>query len=252
MTGSNSKRSLRQKGQLSMIDILIGCPSRNRAWILPEWRRHIESSLFDEDVSLHYTFVIGDDDLETKRLIETWDYTSHITVTEPDYGPKRRWNASRYSHMVTLRNQLLDIVRFIDPDYFFSIDSDILVHPESMNSMIKTLHNLDVDAVGGVTYLDPVDIRCTNLGNWQDYSTKTGFKRVENPGTHMVDIIMAYKLMSRNAYNIDYEYHKAGEDLGWSKACNNQGVRLACDGTYPSKHIMTPDALDRVDKRVGY
>ena len=63
---------------------------------------------------------------------------------------------------------------------------------------------------------------------------------------------MAIKMMSPKAYNIDYESHIHGEDLGWSKAVKNAGGQMLWDGQVASKHVMNMKMFDVVDKRVGY
>jgi hypothetical protein len=79
-----------------------------------------------------------------------------------------------------------------------------------------------------------------------------GLIRVDGRGCHKADVIMAVKLMSPAAYNVDYEVHRQGEDIGWSIAARKKGVKLGWDGRTVSKHLMTKDALDKIDKRVGF
>jgi hypothetical protein len=63
---------------------------------------------------------------------------------------------------------------------------------------------------------------------------------------------LAIKLMSPRAYNIDYRFHHQGEDIGWSVAATEKGLKLGWDGRICSKHVMAADQLQLVDPRCGY
>lgn len=230
--------------------LIVGCPTKNRTWILPLWRQHVESSI-PKDWDVEYLFVVGDDDGKTIDLLNSWTDTTICYVSEPPLMVNRSWgNPERFHHMVYIRNILLENIRSTKPDLFLSLDSDILIDPNLISSLYETMQQLDVAAVGGLTWLDPVDEFCTNICKWTDnFST---YKRIINPGTHLVDIIMAIKLMSPAAYNVDYEYHKCGEDLGWNINIRKAGLQLACDGRFPSKHVMSENWISKIDKRIGW
>jgi hypothetical protein len=231
--------------------LLVGCPTRNRTWILEEWREHVERAT-PGDWDLQYVFVVGIDDRETIEMLRSWPRTQIIYVEEPDPGPKRSWGSvGRYDHMVFLRNTMLSKVRYLEPDLFLSLDSDILIGQDTIRDMYETLVDQEFDAIGGVTWLDPVDPYCTNVANWTSNQMKA-FKRVQSSGHHAVDVIMAIKLMTPAAYNVDYCYHFYGEDLGWNKNMFLAKKRIGMDGRTPSKHVMSPDWLLRKDKRVGW
>lgn len=229
---------------------MVGCPTRNRTWILPEWKKYVEAAVPD-DWFIHYIFVVGDDDEETIDLLETWEYTQLVKVMEDDPGTERSWaDKSRYDHMSYLRNVMLHQVQKIQPDLFLSLDSDILIHPDAICNLYESMLECNADAVGGLTYFDPIDVTVTNVANWKKNAKFKSFQRVHSRGVHEVDIIMGIKLMAQEAYNINYSYHDQGEDLGW--AVGMQDKKVVFDGRNPSKHVMYENWLDIVDKRVGY
>lgn len=233
-----------------MTDLIVGCPVRQRNWILPIWREHVLESL-PSDINLRFAFVIGADDLESISAISSWGDASIIPIQEPTLKFNRNWgDKTRYHHMVFIRNTLLTYVRIKRPDLFLSLDSDILLGKETLSQLVDTIQNKDFGAVAGLTYLDRTDKLCTNVGNYRPDSSS--YKRVVSNGVHEVDILMAIKMMTPEAYNIDYSYHRLGEDLGWSKNAKEAGLKLGMDGRTPNKHIMKPEDLDRIDKRVGW
>lgn len=231
--------------------LIVGCPTRNRTWILEQWRDHVENAV-PGDWDLQYLFVVGEDDRDTIELLSSWQRTHMVFIEEPDPGMIRSWaKAGRYDHMVFLRNTLLEKVRHLSPDLFLSLDSDILLGQDTIREMYETLVKYDFDAVGGLTWLDPVDPGCTNVASWVS-NKMNSFKRVKSSGHHSVDIIMAIKLMTPAAYGVDYRFHTLGEDLGWNKNMFLAQKRIGMDGRTPSKHIMKPEYLEIKDKRVGW
>lgn len=236
-----------------MTDILVGGPVAGRAWILPYWRDAVEAAM-PVGVRPKYVFAVPTWDTETLGLVESWPAELLLTKESvPDGCDLRRWaDKDRYHEMTILRNYVLRYVRRVAPNFFLSLDSDILLAPDALKEMIETYHVNQAHAVGGFTFLDPIDPTCTNLAQWVNPDLASQFRRVESPGQHPVDIIMAVKLMGNLAYNINYQYHDYGEDFGWAVAARRAKARIFCDGRSPSKHVMNPKWLDIVDKRVGY
>lgn len=232
--------------------VVVGCPTRNRTWILPKWKEFVDKGI-PSDVDYEFVFVVGDDDTKTIDLLSEWDNVFLIKTQEDEIGDVRSWaDKTRYEHMAYIRNLLLQKVREISPDLFVSIDSDILLNQDTFASVIETFEQTDAAAVGSLAYLEKVDKSITNAGMWIDPIRCKGFRRVKPDGSYEVDILMALKFMKADAYNVDYSFHSLGEDLGWSRDVKKQGLKLAFNGTVGNKHVMSPDWLDREDKRIGW
>lgn len=234
--------------------IVIGCPVRKREWILPLWKEHLDiaSKRAFPDYDIFYSFVVGKDDKNCIDIISSWDNANFRIVEENPKEDVRAWNDGAYVHMAELRNSLLEDVREINPEFFFSIDSDMLMHEDSLVNMLDTYHNHDAWAVGGKAYLSMGGRNHPTFGNWINPSERRSFKRFESDQVISVDILMAIKMMDSRAYNIDYSYHKSGEDLGWSSNINASGGKLWWDGRITNKHVMSPSLLGSIDVRCGY
>ena len=231
------------------MNIIIGCPVRNRNWILPFWKEYVEAAI-PEGVEYSFAFVVGDDDMKTMDLVGSWERTNIIPVVDPEIDDVRSWaDTTRYEHMAVIRNDLLEYVRFRQPDYFLSLDSDILLQEDVLTNLIEVAETQNADAVGGLTFFDPIDKGVTNAAYWRK-GYGGGFKRVQTGGCYPVDIIMGIKLMAPEAYMTNYLYHRMGEDLGWSE--NMRGKNIWFDGRIASKHIMHPKWLTMEDRRCGY
>lgn len=230
-------------------DLIVGCPVYKRGWILPTWFDHVEKATAAAGVEPVYAFVLDDRDEATVEAISNHNgagYAFRVREREEHDG-RRQWNPRRYEWMVELRNELLGVVRLAEPKLFLSLDSDILLHPDAIKVLMETIE--DCDAVGGKCYMTP---RGNRHPSWAQLGRNNHLYRADSDGIFPVDVIMAIKLMRPSAYNVDYEYSKQGEDIGWSKACKAKGLKLKWDGRVANKHVMDPLNLNLVDRRVGF
>ena len=247
--------------------VAVGCPIHNRAWIFAEYVEHVHIAFDIAGLSPIWIFNVGVDsdgsDDGTRNLVaELLQKESGIFVeaNEPDLSPIRgQWNGERYRQMATYRNQLLALVRTEQPDYFLSLDSDILLHPTALLCLVETIthvHEIQgqsmlYDAVGGKAFLSEgsgsnITTYASGLGQ------NSGLIRQNADGVFPVQILMAIKLMSPAAYQIPYEYNQWGEDISWSLNCGKAGLRLGWDGRVSSKHVMRQELLNKIDPRVGW
>lgn len=228
--------------------VVVGCPLRDRAWIVPQWVEHLALAAYRPHI-----VVVGDPvaDAETFQVLSQaclrWSLNLDVVEVSEDLGPYERvWGLDRYEHMAFLRNTLLNHVRDLKPDLFWSVDSDILVAKTALSSACEGLERFD--AVGSKTYMTPNGTWCPSFA----MLAGGGLNRWEDHGLFPVDVIMALKLMTPKAYGINYRAHQQGEDIGWSMNAAEFGVKLGWDGSTPSKHVMSRDALNVLDERCGF
>jgi hypothetical protein len=229
------------------VNLIVGCPVSCREWILPTWFAHVERAAELAGVKPTYAFVVHPND-RTRTCI-LLHAPAAIMIAPPFHrgNDERRWNGPRYEQMVGLRNQLLSAVRKRHPDLFLSLDSDILLHPDQIKLMIECLDRFD--AVGGRCYMTSSG---TRFPSWGRLTRHGNLQRTDSDGTFPVDVIMACKLMTPAAYNVDYAFDLQGEDIGWSRAAAQAGVRLGWDGRVIAKHVLAPHLLTPRDPRVGF
>lgn len=216
---------------------------------MPAWFDHVEAACAAIDVRPTYAFVVSAGDETLPILRDRAPFVALTTVTEPPYVERQWHRRERIDHMVYLRNTLLQTVRRIGPDVFVSVDSDVLLHPMAIADMVEGLGRFA--AVGGSTFLTPMGDRFPSCG-W--VLGKDGLRRrpIEHRGVIPVGVIMAVKAMGPAAYAVDYRHSPQGEDIGWSLAAAQAGLKLGWDNRHSSKHVMSPEALARVDERCGF
>lgn len=236
------------------IDILIGCPIQKREWIIAEWVRHVMSATKKAGLKPGFLFVMDPNEEPLSTMVHNQAMIKNVDlwvveVEEAERADSRVWNSIRYERMVELRNLLLGAVREINPPLFLSLDSDILLHQDSLASMVHVLHDNDAGAVGGKAYMSHTGRTYPSYGR---IGYQNNLQRTDSEGVLKVDVLMAIKLMTPAAFNVDYTYDGHGEDIGWSKACKEAGLSLYWDGTITNKHVMRPQDLTRIDVRAGF
>lgn len=232
--------------------IVVGCPIKDREWIFDRWLRAVEVSAAEAGVDFGLAFVCEEQDLS---YLPKSSRQSTFVVPPADYDTAgHAWNARGYEQMVRYRNTLLQFVRLDRPDFYLSLDSDILLHPKAIGSMLEVFEmHPSAWAVGGMSYLSS-GTNAPTYGMWKRGSdTNAGMVRKPYYDVRIADCLMAIVMMAPMAYdNIDYAIHRDGEDLGWSANGKAVGAKFWWDGRVCNKHVMRREHLDRVDDRCGF
>lgn len=235
--------------------LLIGCPVWHRDWIIEEWIDHAVMSAKYAGITPHFLVVCDPRDPTCDQMVDICEkrrLNLKQIFTEEHRPPsdKRQWTYERFAHMVYLRNKLLKGVRRLKPDYFLSLDSDILLAPQTIEQLIETQQEHEYDAVGGKCYMTTRTRDVPSYANFKRGSMS--LRRQDSNMVMRVHVIMAIKLMTPAAYNIDYAMDRHGEDIGWSMAARVHGLKLGWDGRTCNKHVMHPNMLGAADERVGF
>lgn len=238
--------------------IVVGAPVTQRAWVLRRWFDHLR---VQEDVStrsLYFLFVYGEPRAATPDETLTilrgeqqngdWAGVEILHDDGDDHYPRRVWDIERYKTMARLRNQLLTRVRSIEPDFYLSCDTDILLPANALRRLLEEVERFD--GVSPLTYMTPNGTQFPNAMN-EGWTTRP--KVEELHGTVEVDAAFGVKLMSPALYaKVDYVEHPIGEDLGWANGVRQEGLRLALVTDVKAKHVMSEEHLDVLDPRVGF
>jgi hypothetical protein len=218
---------------------------------LGRWFEHVDNAARLADVDVEYVFVVDPED-PCVQIMDGHGGCRKVLVPAERVDDKRKWTPDRYQVMTDLRNMLLREVRAIGSvPFFLSLDSDILLHEDTITNLLESVESRPhfFDAVGGKCYMTSTGVNCPSFAQ---ILPSGGLLRSDEWSVFPVDVLMAIKLMTPAAYNVDYVYNDRGEDLGWSKACKEAGLKLGFDGRVVSKHVMNPDRVDVLDKRVGF
>jgi hypothetical protein len=232
--------------------LVIACPIYKRDWILPYWIRCILRQSVDIS-NIGFIFEVSPDDKATIDALRVWKHLDKNIlffdiVERPDIphfehqNNGRQWTLSKYHNMINMRNSILSRVRQYEPDYYFSLDSDILIeNPNTIELLIAHIND-GADAVSPLMYMTPVGTAFPSVMSWSNEDNQKGSRKTDYPiGTYFqADIIMAAKMMSKKTYmNVNYEFHQQGEDLGWSNNAKKHNLKLFSASYIYAPHIMS-------------
>ncbi len=233
--------------------LAIGCPIYERAWILPTWLDSIKEWQTDiawVDIELVFVTTPGED--ETADIIAGVDWAPVHTyeMLEGTHSTERNWgHKERLNTMVALREALRREVAVIEPDLFFSLDSDIIPHYEGLHPLTDAI-NEGFDAVAALAYLSANGTHITNAF-YMDRHVPRRIK-VYN-ALQPADVLCAAVLMTPEVFtSVPYEYDRLGEDIGWSRNAREAGFKLGIDTSVQFKHVMSEDRLHMTDDRIGW
>ena len=234
--------------------LILGCPMYKRSWILHHWIKSIISqSIPINDIG--FIFEVSPDDTPTIQALESWKkFDKRIPYFEikirediPHFEHEnngRQWSMSKYLNMVSLRNSLLESVRKVEPEYYFSLDSDILLTNTNTIELLIAHIKSGADAVSPLMFMTPFGTMYPSVMDWRLDVPTTAFRKEKYELGHYFqsDVIMAAKMMSKDVYNnINYTLHEQGEDVGWSLECKRAGFKL-----YSASYIYAPHIMSEV------
>lgn len=238
--------------------LLVGCPVYDRAWILPAWFDRIERQTYPlEDMG--FLFVASSQDRETLDVLFEFqarhpglsyfnvvmeESFGHATNREPPMDNprmyKRNWRDPKaIERMVGLRTTLMSYVREVKPRKFFSLDSDILLEDPTTIEQLDTLTDSH-DAVNPLAYMSEHSFH-PSVMTWREYNGAAYRESAYPLGSLFeADIIMAAVMMSGPVYRqVDYGFHRLGEDLAWSYNAREAGFHLWCASHIYASHILS-------------
>ncbi len=224
-----------------MWKVMIGCPVRNRAWILPEYLRCLEAIDYPHE-KIRYCFIINDCVDETQGILENFAQSRPAAVrllidNSKIQGYKRgEYSFQRLAH---LRNLLLNEFMHSDCDYLFSVDSDVLV---TSNTLIDLINN-NCDIVSCLV-CNGHELGNTSLYNVLAKNQQGHYIHMRNiPRDRLfrVDCTGAAYLIKKTVisqHGVRYSHCYGAEDIGFCEDAASQGLEIYCDGRLECTHIM--------------
>lgn len=227
--------------------IMVGCPVRDRAWILPEYLDRIYSLDYNrKDIVLG--FIINDSLDDTRKILLDFkakhkDKYRDIRLVRVDLSlPPDTRSSNRdliYRGLACLRNYLLKLALEEDADYLFSIDSDILVPHDSL----KVLLDSDKDIISGQIWNDRSK-KFPNIMIKNNKGTYVHYKNFPRDRIFPCDVTGAVYLIKRPVIqSVKYSYHVQGEDIGFCQDAASKGFTIWCNSYVKCDHIMDSTSI---------
>lgn len=255
--------------------VLIGSPVHQRPEILKEFLISLQE-LDKESLSIQYLFIDDNEIDESSELLGEFSKTNTIiykseNVMHYDCNEKdHRWNENLIWKVAKFKDMLIQIAIEYEYDYLFLVDSDLVLHPKTLESLISAdkdiISNIFWTRWDGTTYeLPQVWIsdfytqyhaqRGEALTEKEALARREKFlNQLREHGVYEVGGLGACTLISRSALKSGISFKEIknvsfwGEDRHFCIRAAALGIPLFVDTHYPAYHIYRESDLAGVEK----
>ncbi|MGE5415321.1 MAG: glycosyltransferase [Acidobacteriota bacterium] len=220
--------------------VLIGCPVRNRAWILPSYLDSLLNLNYPEELR-EYAFIVNDCVDDTWQILQEFalNCSSPVHLIVKNMGSKTSTIRGGYNlnGLVVLRNELLNVFLRTKCSHLFSVDSDILVKSESLRRLLE----LGIPIVSGLVRNDH---HLGDLGFYNILQEEHGhlvpIRDFPRDQVISVDCTGAAYLIKREVIEagVRYKMHRQGEDAGFCEEARKFGFTMSCHTGIECEHVM--------------
>ena len=230
------------------IKVLIAAPLKQDIGIFREYQNALDRLIIPDGVTVDRFFVVNDCDEVIPeirgdyRVINTGDryekaVNDHI------------WTTDNLDKMPRLRNACIQRVLSAGYDYLFSIDTDLILQPETLVTLLES----DKDIVSEIFWTNG----WCNAWLWDQSSGMLA--EWTTPGLYQVGMTGACTLMKAEVFKAGVDYsplpniRKAlwGEDRWFCIRAACHGFELWVDSHYPAEHLFTDEHYKNFMRRRG-
>ena len=226
------------------MQVIIGAPIKNRAWILPEYLKainkikyHNKQYLFYENHSLDNSLkILQEYNFSAKCNLYTAEAAENVGSERYEYGK------NNYAHLANIRNKFLKLFLETEGDYLFSVDSDVIVKPNVLDQLLIFADQKTI-----------VGAAICNIPNQQLDGRLPGNFMINHESGNMIhpsgysltglyncDVIGACYLIPRQVVEdgIIYAPDWQGEDIPFCRQAKAKGYRLLVNLDCKQEHRM--------------
>lgn len=250
--------------------ILLGSPIHQKPAILTEFLTSLKE-LEPEKYTLDYFFIDDNDCEESSHLLQKFseEQNGHCLLIRSEKGENQpvyicdevthHWKEVIVWKVAAFKDRMIEYARENNYDYLFLIDSDIVLHPKTIDQLIKS----EKDIVSNIfwTRWNPDSIEQPQVwlsDFYTQYESAPGeivsgeeayartlafYEKLRKPGIYEVGGLGACTLISRNALEKGINFKKIknltfwGEDRHFCVRAAALGLQLFVDTHLPAYHI---------------
>ncbi|MGX9132924.1 glycosyltransferase [Rummeliibacillus sp. JY-2-4R] len=256
--------------------ILLGSPIHQKPAILKEFLSTI-AKLQNEHYYLNYFFIDNNEDPLSKEYLRDFknsndctsiEYAEDINVYVRD-DQRHYWNEQLIWKVAEYKNKMIDKAMEEDYDYLFLVDSDLILHPETINYLLKANKDIisEVFWTKWETHADeqPQVWISDEYKQWVQQRGETlseeevvvryqqFISKMRTPGVYEVGGLGACTLISRNALQAGVNFKQIknlsfwGEDRHFCIRACALGLSLHVDTHVPPLHLYRDSDLQKVE-----
>lgn len=235
--------------------VLIASCVRQPAKILEAFLDGLE--VLEKPFDYDYYFIENGLDEEAHVILNEWATVNNAEIEEnitviPYYttDETHHWTHDLVTHVIEMKNQILDKAREGEYDYLFFTDSDQVYHPETIIHLITRGKPI----IGEISWTKwkPNDEPMPNAWFRHPYDFDGRMLELREPSVHEVAgfggcyLINNVALLSEISFSRVPEHPSWGEDRYFALRAENQGYKLYVDAEYPYFHIYRKTDLKRL------
>ena len=231
--------------------ILIAAPVNEQEKIFKEYLTSINSLKIPEDYIIDKFFILSKRSPLSSMLEENeycYENNSFEINKEHDF---HNWTQERLLNIAKLRTLILQKARKEKYDYLFTVDSDILLHPNTLEHLLSLNLPIVTEAVwtkhsNGLTLLDG------EYEGWMHYLKSPNYTE---PGLYEINWGGMVTLIDSSIFNIEtINYYPIKQVIGeysedWSFFCkiycHFPDFKLYMDTKYPGRHLYNEYCYQR-------
>lgn len=242
--------------------ICIATPCRNRSWVISRYLDGIYAINYPKDKIILY-WLVNDSTDNTFEILKSFqtnyqhEYKNiiidRIRMKAPEYKrtiakqpqfAESYWQQI-YTNISRLRNIVIDKVLELQVDYWFSIDSDIVLNnSESLNILLSEKKDIISAIINNDQIKNPhlpIQEAACNILNFDKYETVSHIKGWEMNNTFKVQITGAICLYKSEIFqnpNVRFGYSRFGEDIFMAQRLLEAGIETWTTSKVLPEHCM--------------
>ncbi|WP_339268266.1 glycosyltransferase [Paenibacillus sp. FSL R5-0470] len=258
------------------VRVLIGSPIHQKPMVLKEFLNSL-LRLNIADIELDFHLVDDNDDEESRRLLQEFQSMGdHIYLQSSGFhdayirnDTTHFWNTNLVWKVANFKNLMINRAQTLNYDYLFLIDSDLILHPDTLRHLIGT--NKDIISEVFWTQWQPETMFQPQVWMHDEYNQwelLPGEKlqpeeinrrfhefiaKMRIPGIYEVGGLGACTLISQHAIKTGVSYNQIrnisywGEDRHFCIRAAALGIPLFVDTHYPALHLYRDSDLSKVE-----
>jgi len=256
--------------------VLVGSPIRQKPDILTEFLKSLRQ-LNRKDLVVDYYFIDDNEDSRSKKLLKKFKADGKIKIEEVKTQDiyvcdetTHKWNEILIWKVAEYKNRIIEHCNKEGYDYLFMIDSDIVLHPNTLRHLIDTKKDIISEIFW--TKWKPDGVLLPQIWLYDQYSlvpksreerlteeedvrrNNLFMKELKKPGVYKVGGLGACTLISKAVlekgvnYSEIYNVSFRGEDRHFCIRAAALGFELFVDTQYPAYHIYRQSDLAGVEE----
>lgn len=216
--------------------VLITAPLRQEPEVFNAYQDALDGLVMPEGVTVDRFFVVNDCEKVIPLIRGSYEVMNTGDLYQKTYDD-HLWTHENLTKMHALRNRTVKAMLDGGYDYWFSVDTDVILHPMTL----KTLIDADKDIVSEIFWT-------SGWCNAWMYDQAAGMSQEwKTPGLYRVGMTGACTLVKRKVFEAGADYSPIpcinkvlwGEDRHFCIRANCLGFELWVDTHFPATHLFT-------------